>query len=39
VARASIAWWNSDEEVDGMVEELRKIAADPSTIEGKGAPA
>lgn len=32
VARASISWWNSEEEVDGMVEELRGIAADPDAI-------
>jgi L-cysteine/cystine lyase len=39
VARASIAWWNSDEEVDGLVEELRRIARDPSSVEDKAVPA
>ncbi len=37
VARASVAWWNSEEEVDGLAEELRGIAADPGSVEGKAA--
>jgi len=36
VARASIAWWNSDEDVDGLIEELRRIAADPAAISTMG---
>ena len=36
IARASIAWWNTEEEVDGLAEELRKIAADPDAISTEG---